>query len=115
MKLNMLILSIALSIFSMNSFATNVDEWIYKEVTGNLKSNPGCLAKEVAIKKATKPYRFHKYSKLLCNNIGYGWGLVKILDKGTVVCDECGGEYEGKYRCHAQDVKVKCKQVKRSW
>lgn len=113
MKLKMIILSAALSIFSINSFATNVDEWVYKEVTGNLKSNPGCLTKAKAIQKAIKPYRFKKYSTILCNDLGYGWGLKEVVDKGTVKCDECGGEYEGKFRCHAEDVKVMCKQVAR--
>jgi len=115
MKLKLLILSAALSFFTANSFAANTDEWVFKEVTGNLKSNPGCLTKEKATKKAIKPYRFKKYTNLLCNNIGYGWSLVEVLDQGTVACDECGGEFEGFYRCHAENVKVKCKQVKRSW
>lgn len=113
MKLQRLVLSLALSFLSANSFAANVDEWIYKEVSGNLKSNPGCLTKEKATKKALKPYRFKKYSTIMCNNLGYGWGLAKVLDRGTVSCDECGGEYEGFYRCNAENVKVKCKQVKR--
>jgi hypothetical protein len=115
MKLKLLIVSAALSLFTINSFAINVDEWIYQEVTGNLKSNPGCLTKEAATKKAIKPYRFKKYSQLLCSNISYGWSLAEVLDKGTVVCDECDGEYEGFYRCRAINVKVKCKQVKRGW
>jgi len=115
MKLKLLILSAVLSFFTLNGFAANTDDWVYQEVTGNLKSNPGCLTKEKAIKKATKPYRFKKYSTLLCNNISYGWSLVEVLDKGTVSCSECGGEFEGFYRCHVENVKVKCKQVKRSW
>ena len=115
MKLKLFILSVILSFFTLNSFAANVDEWVYKDVTGNLKSNPGCLTKEKAMKKAIKPYRFKKYSTLLCNEIGYGWSRDKVLDKGTLQCEECGGEYEGFYRCYAENVKVKCKQVKRSW
>lgn len=115
MKLKMILLTAALSVFSANSLATNVDEWVYKEVTGSLKSNPGCKDKEKAKKSAVKPVRFKKYSQLLCQNIGYGWGLAEVLDRGEIVCDECGGDFEGKYRCHAENVKVKCKQVKRSW
>ncbi len=115
MKLKLLILSAALSFFTVNSFAASVDEWVFKEVTGNLKSNPGCLTKEKAHKKAIKPYRFKKYTNLLCNDIGYGWSLDKVLDKGKVDCDECGGDFEGFYRCRAENVKVQCKQVKRSW
>lgn len=115
MKIKMLVLSAALSLFSASTFATNVDEWVYKEVTGNLKPNPGCKDKKEAEKSAVKPVRFKKYTQLLCQDIAYGWGLDEVLDRGTIVCDECGGDYQGKYRCHAENVKVKCKQVKRSW
>ncbi|NOQ34406.1 MAG: hypothetical protein GQ569_00740 [Methylococcaceae bacterium] len=111
MKIKTLILSAALSIFAANSYATNVDDWVYKEVTGNLKSSAGCKVKEVAMKSAVKPVRWKKYTKLLCQNIAYGWTLDKVLDKGTIACDECGGDFEGMYRCHAENVKVMCKQV----
>ncbi|MDQ7090978.1 MAG: hypothetical protein Q9M50_10100 [Methylococcales bacterium] len=115
MKFKLLILSAALSFFTANSFAANTDDWVYKETSGHLKSNPGCLTKEKASKKASKPYRFKKYSTLLCNDLGYGWSLSEVLEQGSLVCDECGGEYEGFYRCQVENVKVKCKQVKRSW
>ncbi len=115
MKLKIFVLSFMLAFFASNSFATNVDEWVYKDASGDLKSNPGCIAKEKAIEKVTKDYRFNKYSKMICQALGYGWSRAEVLDKGEVVCEECGGDYAGKYRCHVKDVKVKCKQVKRSW
>lgn len=115
MKLKILLLSFALAFFASSSFATNIDEWVYKEATGNLKSNPGCLDKEKAEKKATTGYRFTKYSKMICQSLGYGWSRDKVLEKGKLVCDECEGDYKGKYRCHVENVKVNCKQVKRSW
>ncbi|MCK5899138.1 MAG: hypothetical protein KAG10_11050 [Methylococcales bacterium] len=115
MNIKLFILTTVLFLFTMNSHAANVDEWVYKVVVGNLKSNPGCLSKEKAMKKAIKPYRFKKYTSLLCNEIGYGWSRDEVLDKGQLDCQECGGEYEGFYRCNAQNVKVRCKQVKRSW
>lgn len=116
MQIKIVFMSLLLTLFAGNSMATNVDEWVYKEATGNLKANPGCTSKEKATQKVTKKYHMEKHSKLICQALGYGWSKSEILDKGTVVCNSCGGEeYEGKYRCHVEDVKVKCKQVKRGW
>lgn len=111
---------IALLSFPCFALATNVDEWVYKEVTGSLKSSPGCVAKEKAIEKVKKKpdsytgySRFKKYSRILCEEEGYGWALDSVVDEGEVVCDECGGDYAGKYRCHVKDVVLRCKQVVR--
>lgn len=100
--------------------ALAVDEWNYKEVTGDLKPNPGCIDKEKAIEKVKKKpdsytgySRFKKYSRLLCEEQGYGWTSDSIVDEGEVVCEECGGDFGGKYRCYMKDVVVKCKQVAR--
>ncbi|WP_198245201.1 hypothetical protein [methane-oxidizing endosymbiont of Gigantopelta aegis] len=119
MKMKLIVLSLLMS-FSGLSYALAVDEWNYKEVTGDLKPSPGCKDKEVAIKKVEKKpdsfkgySRFKKYSNLLCENMGYGWTLDKVIDEGKIVCDECGGDYTGKYRCQAVNVTVNCKQVAR--
>ena len=111
---------IGLLSFSGVVFAANVDEWVYKEVTGSLKPSPGCVAKESAVEKVKKKpegskgySRFDKYSKLLCEEEGYGWALDKVIDEGEVVCDECEGDFVGKYRCYVKDVKLSCKQVVR--
>ncbi|WP_349432402.1 hypothetical protein Q9L42_006780 [Methylomarinum sp. Ch1-1] len=120
MKLTTISFLVALLSFSGFAFATNVDEWDYMEVTGNLKPSPGCKPKEEAMEKVMKKpdsyqgySRFDKYSKLLCEEEGYGWTKDSIVDEGEVVCDECGGGYEGKYRCHMKEVKVRCKRVVR--
>ena len=119
MKLRV-VCSVALIFFSGFVFAANVDEWNYKEVTGDLKPSPGCVSKEAAKKKVMrrpdsyKGYgRFKKYTRLLCAEEGYGWALDSIVDEGEVVCEECEGDFAGKYRCYMKDVKVKCKQVAR--
>lgn len=111
---------VALLSFSNIAFATNVNEWVNKEVTGSLKPSPGCIAKEKAIEKVKKKpdsykgySRFRKYAKLLCEQEGYGWTLDRVIDEGEVVCEECGGDYGGKYRCHVKDVRLLCKQVVR--
>lgn len=105
-----------LVVFSSQSFATNVDEWVFENVTGDLKPTPGCKDRAKAEEQAASGYRFKKYAKLLCNTKSYGWAIEEVVDKGEVVCEECeGGEYEGaeKYRCYMKDVVVKCKQVVR--
>lgn len=114
MKFNLLLIALVFSI-STQSFATNVDEWTYKTITGDLKPTPGCKAKEKASKQASTGHRFKKYTKLLCNNISYGWAYEEVIDRGEVVCEPCEGDYEGteKYRCNMKDVVVKCKQVAR--
>jgi hypothetical protein len=119
MKVKIIILGLLMG-FSSLSFALAVDEWNYKEVTGDLKPSPGCKPKEVAIEKVKKKpdsykgySRFKKYSSLLCEEEGYGWGLAEVVDEGDIKCDECGGDYKGKYRCQAVNVTVKCKQVAR--
>ncbi len=106
--------------FSNFAFAIAVDEWVYKEVTGDLKPSPGCIDKEKAIEKVKKKpdsfkgySRFNKYSSLLCEELGYGWGRDSVVNEGEVSCEECEGDYVGKYRCQMKNVTVKCKQVVR--
>ncbi len=115
MKFNLLYIIVLGLIFSTQSFATNVDEWTYTTITGNLKPTPGCKDKEKAAKQASTGHRFKKYTKLLCNDIAYGWAFEEVLDKGELVCEACEGDFEGseKYRCYMKDVELKCKQVAR--
>jgi hypothetical protein len=114
MKFKLLLIALVLT-FSTQSFATNVDEWTYTTKKGDLKPTPGCKNKEKASKNASSGHRFKKYTKLLCNDIGYGWAYSKVVDRGEVVCEPCDGDYEGteKYRCNMMDVVVECKQVAR--
>ena len=117
MKLKTFFLFAFLMVFTNQSFALNVDEWEYKTITGNLKPTPGCKDKDKAAKKASSGLRFKKYTKLLCTQMAYGWGISKVEDKGELVCEACEGEYEDeeKYRCHMKDVVVECKTVKKGW
>ena len=107
-----------IALLSFSSFAFAADDWIHKEVTGDLKPGPGCVAKEKAMKKVMrkpdsyKGYsRYAKYTRLLCEEEGYGWSRESIVNEGEVVCEECGGEYAGKYRCYMKDVTVGCKKI----
>lgn len=117
MKFNALFLFLSLVMLSGQASAINTDEWVYKETTGDLKPTAGCKDKAVAEKEASTGYRFKKYTTEMCNNLGYGWGKSKVIDKGQLVCEACEGDYEGaeKYRCYMQDVTVECKIVKRGW
>ncbi len=45
MKINIVFLMAMLVTFSSQSFATNVDEWNYENITGTLKPTPGCKDK----------------------------------------------------------------------
>ncbi len=96
-----------------------VDDWEYKTVSGNLKPTPGCKSKEKASKQATSPYRYKRYTNIMCQNIGYGWSIAKVEQDGEVVCEACEGvEGDGgveKYRCYVKDVTVKCKIVSRGY
>lgn len=118
MKYNIFCLFALLFIFSNQTFAASVDEWVMQNVTGDLKPTAGCKDKAVA-EKQTAPgsYRFKKYTTILCNNIAYGWGKSKVVGNGELVCEACEGDYEGKekYRCYMKDVTVECKIVKRSF
>ncbi len=109
------LITMLLVLFSGHSLATNIDEWDYESITGNLKQTPGCKDKVRASKQASTGLRFKKYTKLLCGSKGYGWGIDKVLDNGEIICDECEGDYEDteKYRCYVKDVKVQCKRVVR--
>lgn len=115
MKFSRIGLFALLVLFSSHSFATNVDEWFYESIKGDLKPTAGCKDKAKAEKSASTGYRFKKYTIELCNSKGYGWGREEVLDRGQLICEACEGEYEGaeKYRCYMKDVVVKCRQVAR--
>lgn len=122
MKLTRCLLIGLLFFFSGHLLAKNVggaDDWEYKTITGNLKSTPGCKTKEKASKQATSPYRYKRYSDILCKNIGYGWSIANVVKEGEVACDVCEGvEGDGgteKYRCYVKDIVVKCKIVARGY
>jgi len=117
MKFKIFCLFAALFVFSNQSMAKNIDEWDYKTISGDLKPTAGCKDKAKAEKSASTGYRFHKYTTELCNQEGYGWGKEKVIDKGTLVCDACEGDYEGmeKYRCFMENVKIECKKVSAGW
>jgi hypothetical protein len=101
--------------FADAAMALNTDEWVYKEKTEHLKSSPGCDTKEAAIAMAKSPYRFNKYTQLICQHEGYGWTVNEIKNPGTPICDECQGADKGKYSCYLSDVTVQCKMVKRGF
>ncbi|GFO72486.1 hypothetical protein BJAS_P2767 [Bathymodiolus japonicus methanotrophic gill symbiont] len=121
MKFNVFFLFALLFVFSGQLFAASEGregDWVKKTVTGDIKATAGCKDKAKA-EKQTIPgsYRFKKYTKIMCQNIAYGWGRDKVLDDGELVCEACEGEYEGKekYRCYMANVKVQCKIVKRGF
>jgi len=118
MKIKLFFLLTLLFVFSNQSFAASEDSWVTKNITGDLKATAGCKDKAKAEKKTVPgSYRFDKYTTLLCNEIGYGWGKSKVVDNGELVCEACEGDYEGKekYRCFMKDVVVECKIVKRGF
>lgn len=117
MKFNKILLVALLFVFSNQVFALATDEWEYKTVTGHLKPTPGCKDRAKSAKKAEFGHRFKKYTKLLCTEMAYGWGISKVKDRGELVCEPCDGEFEGseKYRCYMKNVVVECKTVKKGW
>ncbi len=115
MNIKTIAFMLVLSFFSSATMALNEDGWVYKEKEENLKSTPGCQTKEAAIAQAQSPYRFKKYTQMMCQYEGYGWTLSEVRDPGTPVCDECQGDDKGKYSCYLSKVKVQCKIVKRGW
>jgi len=117
MMTNKIFLIFVLFLFSNQTFAWNQGGYKYKEITGDLKPTPGCKNKEKASKKASSEYRVKKSSKVLCQHIGYGWGLAEVLDRGEVVCEPCEGEVESidNYRCYVKNVTLKCVLTKLGW
>ena len=117
MKVNKFCLLFVLYLFSNQSIALFQGGFEYEVITGDLKPTPGCKNKEEASKQASTGYRFKKYTKMLCQHIGYGWGLAEVKDKGEVVCEPCEGEAESidNYRCYVKNVTLKCGLTKRGW
>jgi len=113
MKMNIVFFLAVVLIFASQVFTQTTNEWEYKTITGDLKPTAGCKDKDKAEKSASTGYRFKKYTSILCESEGYGWSLVKVIDRGQLVCDLCGGDYEDleKYRCAMEQVKVECKRV----
>jgi hypothetical protein len=111
MKIGKICLLFMLYFFSHQSIALStggIGET--KVVTGNMRVTPGCKNKEVAAKQASTGYRFKKHSKVMCQQIAYGWSLVEVQDRGEVVCEPCEGEEasDDKYRCYMKNVKLLC-------
>jgi len=117
MKVNEILLFSLFCLFSNQSMALFQGGFEYKEITENLQPSLGCKNKKVATKQAYSDYRFNKQSKVLCQQIGYGWRLDAILDKGNVVCEPCEDQSEstGNYQCYIENVKLKCGLTKRGW
>ena len=117
MKSTKFYLLFVLYLFATQSMAINQGGFDYKIITGDLKSTPGCKNKEVAAKQASTGYRYKKYSKVLCQYIGYGWTLDKVVDKGELVCEPCDGDVEkiNNYQCYVKDITLKCVLTKRGW
>ncbi len=106
-----------LCLFSSQSVALFQGGIEYKVITGDLMPTPGCKNKQKASKQASSEYRFTKSAKLLCQHIGYGWGLGEVEDRGVVTCEACeekNKSIEG-YRCFVKNVTLKCRLIKRGW
>lgn len=110
MKFNSISLGVILSVFSLNTLAT---EYIYRELKANTLPMQHCDTKEKASVDAEKPYKLTIYSKKFCQTQGYGWHVEKVKDNGKLVCNECTtADNKGKYQCHIEDVVVECKRIK---
>jgi len=119
MKATKLFLLFVLFLYSNQSIALFQGGFDYKVITGDLKPTPGCKTKKEASTKASTAYRFNKFAKVLCQQIGYGWGLAEVEDRGEVVCEPCNskGKVESikNYRCYVKNVTLKCGLTKRGW
>lgn len=117
MKANHFCLLILLFLFSNQSFALFQSGFDYKIISGDLKPTPGCKNKKKASTQASTGYRFKKLSKVLCQQIGYGWRLDTVEDKGEVVCEPCENEdaSTATYRCYVKNVTLKCGLTRRGW
>jgi hypothetical protein len=117
MKINKISLLLILFFFVNQCFAINQGGINYKIVTGNLRPTPGCKSKQKAFKQATSEYRFKKYSKVLCQQIAYGWRLAEVKDQGEVICEVCESKDKesGKYQCYVKNVTLKCGKVDLGW
>lgn len=108
MNFNLLSFLTVLFFFSNNCFAT---EYIYRDLMANTLPPPRCEDKSEAVARASKQKYLNRYSKKFCRTQGYGWSLTEVKNNGNTVCDECD-EQSGKYRCHSEDVIVKCQRIK---
>lgn len=117
MRFTKFCLLLALCFCSTQATALFQGGFDYKIITGNLKPTPGCKNKKKAVKQAATGYRFKKYSKVLCQQIGYGWGLAEVKDRGEVVCEPCDGKVKNidNYQCYVKNVTLKCGLTRRGW
>lgn len=117
MKTNNFFLLFVLYFFANQSAALNQGGFDYKVITGNMKLTPGCKSKEEASKRASTGYRFKKFSKVLCQEIGYGWRIEEVEDRGEVVCQPCKDKIDKKegYQCYVKNVTLKCGLTRRGW
>jgi len=109
MKLNLICLSAALTLFSGTTLAT---EYIYRDLMANTLNSANCEAESEAMATAAKPYNISRYSKTFCQSQGYGWHVEKVKDEGKAACTPCAGANQGKSQCHLEDVVVTCKRIK---
>jgi hypothetical protein len=117
MKNNNFFLLFVLCLFSNQSMALFQGGFEYKVITENLQPTPGCKNKKEAAKQASTGYRFKKHSKVLCQQIGYGWRLTEVKNRGEIVCEPCEDKVESieNYRCYVKNVTLKCGLTKRGW
>ncbi|MDO9047695.1 MAG: hypothetical protein Q7U66_08165 [Methylobacter sp.] len=109
MKLNLICLWAALTLFSGITFAA---EYVYRDLMANTLPSAGCEVESEAIVTASKPYNITRYSKTFCQSQGYGWHVEKVKDEGKAACTTCSGTNQGKSQCHLEDVVVTCKRIK---
>ena len=90
------------------SYAT---EYIYRDLMANTLPSAQCESLETAQEDASKSYKMKRFSKKFCQTQGYGWHIDEIKNEGTVACNSCPSDASS-YKCHMEDVVVKCKRIK---
>ncbi len=90
------------------SYAT---EYIFRDLMANTLPSAQCESRESAEQSASKSYKIKRFSKKFCQTQGYGWHVDEIKEQGTVACNTCPGD-DSNYKCHMEDVVVKCKRIK---
>jgi hypothetical protein len=118
MKVTRICLLFLLYFFSNQAMALFQGGIDYQVISGNLKPTPGCKNKQKAAKQATTGYRFKKQTKVLCQQIGYGWNFSAVEDSGELVCEPCDGKPESStenYQCYVKNITLKCRLIRRGW
>ncbi|MGR9098929.1 MAG: hypothetical protein ACU826_00025 [Gammaproteobacteria bacterium] len=88
------------------------EEWVFRDLKANTLPAPKCEAKAEAELSAASPKNLDRYTQRFCQTQGYGWHLTEVKDIGKTVCEKCGDDGAGSYRCNLQDVVVTCKRLK---